>query len=327
MGRSKASTEAKLEALRLAIEGGDQGQSRNALKEALMERSNFVVAKAAEWCGQNMHYSLIPDLVEAYDRFTRRPLDSDKTCAAKRAIVRALYELDYDDVGFYERGLRYVQSEPVWGGHVDTAVDVRCACALGLAASSDPRAMIRLIELMHDEEPQARIGAVRAMEMMQPYQAEIVLRYKILQGDPAGDVIAQCFFSLIKVAPEESLTFVCRFLEDRQQSVREGAALALGESRLDEALDILVDRGENITAVDPYQQIVFKAIALQRKEKAWEYLLSVIGRKDEGTAGNALAALSIYSYNQDLESRVKAVLAERDSDRLNQKFERHWELS
>ncbi len=148
------------------MEQGLTAEAIGALQQALSKKSNFLVAKAAEFAGERLFYELIPDLTQAYERFLKSPLENDKTCAAKRAIVRALYELDYDSSSFYRRGIAYVQREPVWGGQVDTAVDLRCTCALGLAASNDPRAVLGIIGLIYDEESQARISAVKAVELL-----------------------------------------------------------------------------------------------------------------------------------------------------------------
>ena len=246
------------------------------------------------------------------------------SCAAKKAIVRALYELNYDDVEFFRVGLRYRQLEPVWGGHVDTAVDIRCSSAMGLAATNYHRVMIDLVELLHDEEHLARIGAVRAMEMVDPYQAEIVLRHKILQSDKEPEVIAQCFSSLMQVAAEESLDFIAACLQDPNMSVRESAALALGESRLDDALNILIDESKNMVLHDAFRRSLFRAIALQRKDKAFDYLLSIIEKEENPAAGDAIEALAIYSHNKALEEKVKKLVSNRNSQGITRAFHQFW---
>lgn len=324
MGQKKLSTEAKIENLAKIVESGDKEQSQLALSKALKEKSNFLVAKAAQWCGEHLNYELIPDLVNAYDRFLQKPFESDKTCAAKRAIARALYELDYDNVEFYKAGIKYIQLEPVWGGHVDTAVELRCTSALGLGSSDDPRAMLNIIELVHDEEPQARICALKALELMQSHQAEVVLRYKILQGDAETEVINQCFSSLMKLAPEESLDFVANFLEENHEINKEGAALALGESRLDEALTLLIEISDQTPPFDPFQLLIFQAIALQRNDKAFEYLLNTIKIDEDRSAGNAITALSVYNYNSELKTKIETMLAKNNSSQLNKIFKEKW---
>lgn len=325
MSDKKRGTETKIETLCKVMEQGSKADAIGALQQALREKSNFLVAKAAEFAGERLFYDLIPDLTQAYERFLQRPLEDDKTCAAKRAIVRALYELDYDSSKFYRRGIAYVQREPVWGGHVDTAVDLRSTCALGLAASNDPRAVLDIIGLLYDEESQARISVVKAVEMLHPFQAEIVLRSKILQGDSEAEVIAQCFSSLMKVVPEESVGFVAGFLDDERGSYVEGAALALGESRLDEALDMIIEAADTAIEGGSLFQSLCNAVALQRKEKAFDYLLRRLENGGESAACAAITALAIYDFNSDLKEQVARSVEKRDSRRITECFVRHWE--
>ena len=82
-----------------------------------------------------MLYELVPSLLAAYPRFLDKPLKSDPSCFAKKALARALVALDCSDIEFFRGGLQYRQLEPVWGGTADTAVDVRASCAMGLVGS------------------------------------------------------------------------------------------------------------------------------------------------------------------------------------------------
>lgn len=325
MAPPKQKTEEKIEALRHCVEHGTKSQAQDCLKKALTEKSNFLVAKAAEWTAEQLAYDLIPDLATAFERFMDDTLTSDKTCAAKRAIARALYDLEYDNAAFFRTHLNYRQMEPVWGGSVDTAVDLRCTCAFGLVASNDPRAVLFLLDLLHDSEHQARLGAVKAIERVQPFQAEIVLRHKILQGDEEPEVIAQCFSSLVKVAAEESLEFIGGYLHGEDDVLRESAALALGESRLDDALVMLIDACGNLFGFDPLIIGFYRAIALQRKEKAYEYLLDKIAHAGADHAASAVAALALYNYNQDLSKQISAIAKKRNLKKIDQAVQTYWQ--
>lgn len=324
MTTPKPGTEAKIETLRHCVEQGPKPQAIACLKKALKERSNFLIAKAAEFAAEQLAYELIPDLRASYDRFLVNGITTDKTCAAKRALIRALYDLDYADAAFYRQNLGYRQLEPVYGGHADTAIDLRCTCALGLVASNDPTAILSLLELLHDTEHQARLGALRAVELALPFHAEIVLRHKILQGDAEPEIITQCFSSLMKVAPEESLPFIAAYLDCEDGLLREGAALALGESRLDEALALLIQASDALEPFDPLMQSFHHAIALQRKDSAYRYLLDKLAKGSLDEARYAAMALSMYSYNQDLKGQVTAIVRDRNSQRLDLVLESHW---
>lgn len=320
----KLKTEEKIEALRHCVEQESKAQAGNCLKKALQEKSNFLVAKAAEFAAQKLAYDLIPDLIAAFERFMLEPLSTDKTCAAKRAIARALYDLEYDNSAFFRRHLSYRQMEPVYGGHVDTAIDLRCTCALGLVASNDPRAVLWLLELLHDSEYQARLGALRALELVQPFHAELVLRHKILQGDEEPEVIAQSFSSLVKAAAEDSLPFIARFLDGDNDVMRESAALALGESRLDDALQLLIHAANQLSPFDALTQSMYRAIALQRKDAAYQYLLDKITNASVNEAIYAVMALSMYNYNQDLKKQITTIAHGRKQKKLNEAFKSYW---
>src|SRR5690606_20890687 len=140
---------------------------------------------------------------------------------------------------FWLAGIRYVQAEPSWGRAVDTAVDVRCNCALGLVNSRYRRAIIELTTLLNDPERRVRAGAARAISCGDPHQAEPLLRFKVQIGDQDAEVLGECFTALLAIAPEESMALVGSHLSDADEAVRDYAALALGESRHPLALDAL----------------------------------------------------------------------------------------
>ncbi|NOZ54164.1 MAG: HEAT repeat domain-containing protein [Gammaproteobacteria bacterium] len=329
MASKRLTTDAKLDALRTLIDRGRNVNSDNkelisALNKALNDKSNFLAAKAADWIAEYLLYDMVSALCSAYNRFLQKPLKTDKTCAAKRAISRALYTLDYDEKNFYYLGLRYRQMEPVYGGRVDTAVELRCTCALGLVASGDSRVMLDIIDLLHDDEHQARIGAIKAIALAQPFHAELLLRNKILQGDPEPEVINAGFIALVQVAAEDSLEFLTRFLDFAIPSMGEAAALALGESRLDDALALLTTASEKFSPHHTFQVVLYRAIALQRNEKAYNYLLSIIQQQDTKPACEAISALSIFNYNNELKNKIQAIVKQKSSKKLAAYFKKYW---
>jgi len=91
---------------------------------------------------------------------------------AKQAIARALVSLECQDVTFFLEGIRYQQLEPTWGGSSDSAIDVRCSCAMGLVATGYSRAVAELTALLQDREWRARAGAARAISCGNPREAE-----------------------------------------------------------------------------------------------------------------------------------------------------------
>ena len=91
------------------------------LRKSLTDRSNYVVARAAEMVGEFEIKSLAPELSAAFQRLTIDSSKTDPQCLAKTAIVEALVRIEQDDHDFFRQGMQYRQPEPVWGGEQDSA--------------------------------------------------------------------------------------------------------------------------------------------------------------------------------------------------------------
>jgi hypothetical protein len=292
-----------------------------SLRRALDDRHYRVVAKAARLAEDALLYELVPQLLAAYPRFLAKPLKADPSCYAKKALARALVALDCSDTAFFCNGLRYQQHEPVWGGTADTAVDVRASCAMGLVASGYSRALVELTALLNDGEAGARLGAVRAIACGNPREAELLLRAKALAGDPEPQVLGECFTGLLAVAPEESLEFVGGFLGRDDDAVRELAALALGESRLDAALALLKQAWDDVLLRDEFRRALLRAAAAHRSEAAADWLLELVAEARVAVALEIIDALALYKRNTKLLQRLSVALTERGEaallERLN----------
>ena len=316
-------TDAKINALS-DIVAREQGEAvTSALRKALKDRSNFLVGKAATWCQETLSYDLINDLHTAYERFMRNPLKTDKTCAAKRCIATALYELDYDNTDFYRSAISYQQIEPVYGGHVNTSIDVRCVSALGLMAHGNADDLFYILELLHDSEAQARIGALKAIALAQPFHAELILRQKIISGDPASEVVNEAFNRLMHVGAERSLDFVAKYLhEDDVQA--QAAAWALGESKLEDALTILIEASEQTLISLDNETTFLQAIALLRSQKAIDYLLLQVEEAPSRRRCQAIKALSFYNHDTELKSKIAERIENINDKNVHNTFSETW---
>ncbi len=281
-----------------------------ALKKGLGDRHFLVVSRAATLSGDRLLHELIPDLLTAYGRFTQDPIKRDPQCKAKGAIARALVALECQDVGFYRAGILYRQLEPVWGGRADTATDLRCSCAMGLAASGQGRAVAELTGLLNDPEVPVRCGAARAISCGNPFEAEAVLRLKVHVGDADPQVIGECFGALLAITAEHSLPFVASYLKGKDEALLEYAALALGESRRPEALLLLREAWEELVTAEPRGALI-RAAALHRSEAAFEWLLGLIETAPAKLASVALDALAVYTRNARLMEQVDAARKRR----------------
>jgi hypothetical protein len=324
MSGKRSDVRGRIEQYRQECEAADALVVTEATREALTDSHYLMVARAAELGAERLLYDLEPDLIRAYDRLLRNPAKKDPGCAAKGAIARTLVALDCQDSGFYVVGMRYCQPEPVWGGTVDTAVDLRCTCAMGLVNTPSPRALIELVGLLHDPEPHARSGAARAIACTEPLAGEAVLRSKVLAGDPEPEVIGDCFAGLLQLEPDESLSFVAAFLEDPAPAIGELAALALGESRLDAALDLLREHWERQPLKRDFDRVLLRAAVLHRSEAAFDWLVSVVEHGDRVSAELVIAELAVYRVNRKLHRQLGAALAARGDESLLGRFEKVW---
>lgn len=310
----------RIEAFRRLCELEGPGLVLAAAREALSDPHRLLVASAASLAGDRLVYGLEPDLKAAYLRFLTDPVRRDPGCSAKGAIARALVALDSQDADFYIDAIRYRQPEPVWGGSVDTAVDLRVSCAIGLAATRYPRALIHLVDLLHDPEPHARSGAARAIACSQPLAAEALLRSKALAGDLEPEVTGDCLAALFQVAAEESLDFVAGFLDAPDAEVRGLAALALGESHLDGALALLRGRWDSEPLKRDGDRVLLRAAALHRSEAALEWLIEVAATGDRLSAEVAILELGTYRKTERVRERLAREVAARGDGRLSDRF-------
>jgi hypothetical protein len=320
--KSKDDVDAELAALEaLPAERAARGVE---LKTALRARHYRVVAKAARLAEEGLAYELVPALLEAYPRFLDKPIKTDPNCLAKTAIVRALVALDCTDVELFRSGLDYRQHEPVWGGTRDTAANVRNFCAMGLVASGYSRALVELATLLHDPEAEARIGAVRAVACGNPREAELLLRAKVFAGDAEPAVLGECFTALLAVAPEDCVALVAGYLAHADDTVRELAALALGESRLESALAPLKKAWGGVLLGDEFRRALLRGAAAHRSEAAFDWLLELVGDARVPVALEVLEALALYKHNAKLAQRLEASLTERGDDSLLSRFGELW---
>lgn len=307
--------------------------SDQQLRQALAHRHYRPVARAAELAGEGLRYALESDLAAALRRFIQRDHKQDPGCIAKGALARALVALDCTDIALLREGIRFRQLEPVWGGSMDTAADLRASCAMGLAASADPDVLRDLVDLLADPEHVARAGAVRAIGCTAPTAAEAVLRTKMLLGDAESEVIGECFRVLLALAPDAAPAFVARWLgagpvagigADAAE-LAELAALALGESRLDGAVALLRAAWEAEPLRGPRQHVLLRAAALARSEVAFDWLIGLAEGADPATAQRVVESLSIYRHHAQLAERLRARLEVRADQGLLAQFAQLWE--
>ena len=304
----------------------DADTALSTLRSALEHDHYRILARAAELAGERLCYELEADLIAAFRRLITTDHKRDPGCLGKGAIARALVALDCLDATFYRAAITLRQPEPVWGGAVDTAADVRASCAMGLAASGDPRALIALVDLLADPEHAARGGAARAIACTEPLAAEAVLRTKVLLGDDEADVIGECLRGLLDLEPDASPAFVARLLNDANPELAQLAALALGESRLDAAVAQLRAQWEQQPLKRPRDLVLLRAATLARSDYAFDWLLQLIREADTTSARFLIEELAVYRGNQRLAARLAEQVGTRGEPALLHAFATHWPI-
>lgn len=281
-----------------------------ALRKALGDRVNVVVAKAAAIATELRLQTLVPDLLTAFDRLFDKPRETDPQCWGKNAIAKALKDLDYSESAAFLRGFRHIQMEPVWGDEVDTAAVLRGTCALALVQCRDitrAETMLHLIDALAEGDPGVRRDAVLAVEQMAGHEAAWLLRLKGRLGDKP-EVTGQVFESLLRLEGKFSVSFVAGFLDAVDEQIAEEAALTLGASRLPEALETLKaawKKSEN-GVLGP---VLLRSISASRLYDAFEFLLAIVREGRPAEAQDALRALEIHRDSEDIRRRTEEALA------------------
>lgn len=219
------------------------GADADAVRKALSDRSNYLIAKAAELAGESGVEEFVPVLIEAFNALTVDPIKNDKGCLGKIAIVEALVKLRCRDAEFYHKGIKYEQVEPTYGVDppgVDAGAAVRGGCAMGLVECEILLdALILFAELLADRWKAARIDAIRAIGALQSDNGIPLLRFKLLLGDMEPEVIGECCTALLLLRPEITLPMVVGVLDSGNPHICLEAACSLGESRRAEAFEPL----------------------------------------------------------------------------------------
>jgi HEAT repeat protein len=285
-------------------------EGQKQIAKALHAKSNLVAAKAARIVGEALLAESTADLVSAFDRFITRGAAGDKGCAATIAIARALFNLDHDDADVYLKGMRHVQMEPVWGGSVDTAAELRAICAMGLANTGYQAKLRAMVDLLVDREWQARAGAVRALAVAGSEAALLLLRFKALSGDREPEVIADCFSGLLSAEGADAVPFVASFVDSKEKEVKDAAILALGASRRADAVEWMMQRFHDIADLET-KKCILLSLASSRTEAAVAFVVGLIREGSGQISDCAVSALEINRRDSQIQARIEGALAGR----------------
>ena len=316
-------TEDALAAIHAIRHSPEKFDLQRDLAPFLRHKSNHAIAAAAAAAEQLEAGALAPDLVLAFEKLMRDPAKLDPACKATTAIVQALIQLEDSAAQVYFAGIRHVQREGSYGPPVDAAAPLRGLCARGLARMGHPDALLECVTLLADSEIAARTGAIRAIADSGRPDGILLLRLKTLLGDREIDVTGECFASLLSLDPAGSVDFVAKFLNSDAEGMGEQAALALGESRLPAAFNVLRLAWERGGAAEQRRTLLV-AIAMLRIDEALEFLLTRLADESGPVAGDALAGLAFYARDEAVLARVEEIIRQRGDSALEAVFAREF---
>lgn len=288
-------------------------ESRSVLLAALAKGLGVAVGKAAEIvsvvaCGaeaeedsdstareefidEEFANEFKPRLAEAFDRLLAKP-DNDRGARGKVMLARALNRLDYGDVELYLRGVGHTQFEPEMGGQFDKAGGVRAASLFGLVRLRFHDRLRWLTDMLWDDIQDARLGAVRACLYEGAESSEMLLRAKAHAGDKGDDiplgppdggplVMGEVFTSLLALGRGKNVPFIAAFVSDKDQFplVRNEAAMALGGSRMPEALAALAEEWGRAVRLEERERLLV-GVAMNGTDEAMTHLTAWAGAVD-----------------------------------------------
>jgi HEAT repeat protein len=283
-----------------------------AVRKGLLDRVGLVVAKAAKVAAETQMREALPELVAAFERLFEKPTERDPQCWGKNAIAKALMELEYRQAAAFLKGARHVQMEPVWGGQEDTASTLRGVCMLGLVTCSDVRREVILrvlVDGLTDPALTVRVEAARAVAEMGGDEGPLLLRLKARAGDKEPPVCGQVFDSLLRIEGRAAIDFIADFLRSGQEEMRTEAALALGSSRLPEAVEALEEAWRGTRDPD-LRDAVARALSATRQERGFVFLLDLVKNGRAADAATALEALAIHRESPEIWKRVEEAVEE-----------------
>src|SRR5262245_34500470 len=185
------------------------------LTAALKSRTNLIAARAAGIVGQLKRTSLVKEMIDSFQRFMTDSKYPDRGCTAMNAIAKTLYELgEMRGEGVFLAGVKHIQKEGSFGPPVDVATELRGTCGLGLVRIGHRDALMQLVNLLADPEPQVRMFAARGLAYIDQPAAALLVRFKLLSGDAENQVMSECMNALVRLEPTRAAEFLGQFLDD-----------------------------------------------------------------------------------------------------------------
>ena len=305
----------RLDAELKAAEALRHSGNPDGIRAALAHASGLVVAPAARAVLAHRLTGFEVPMLAALDRLYADPVERDPQCRGKLALVTVLDELGGGDAEPFLRAARHVQPEPVWGGNQDSAAPLRIRAAQALVRLGHHGVYRLLGDLLVDAVGEVRGAAAQMLGAVGGERAALLLRLRLRVADEDTDVLADYAGGLLACEGAEAVPLAATLLSHDDRAVVGGAALALGGSRLPEALAPLQTA---LCSADDRQlcRTLIEAISLLRSEAAAEALLDLLAEGDGEEALAATRGLRLYRDREAIARRAAEVITARADPRL-----------
>ncbi len=303
------------------------------LRKMISKDAGMVVAKAAELAAEWNTVELAQNLHDAFYRLSEDGLNDDPQCWGKAAIVKALYDLAWQDTKLFVAGCKTVQLENVYGGKTDAATSVRTAAIQALAQlpAADTLTVVNtLADLLADESPKVRAEAARACVYCQPLLVSPLLRLKIRSGDAEPRVLGVCFDTLLVInSDSETVQLVqgyatpkplikrlsVRDLSASHDVIQSEAIASLASSSLAEAIHAVTKLYPALSDAQ-LRRVLLTALGGSSATEAFNFLCQIVKTAPVHEAKWGLEALKSKVYDSESKTMIEQHLAERKDKEL-----------
>jgi HEAT repeat protein len=316
-GKKKITYEDEQLLLSQAMAQPGSAQARAQLGVALASSRSLVVARAARLVKEHALDGFEEALRAAFEHFLQNPVKSDPGCQAKLAAIEALDHAESVSGEPFARAVRHVQME----GSSDMAAPLRASGIAGLARLGHPDFGLLVARLLNDRWPPVRQAALEALAHRGDGAGAPLALLKVELGDEDPLVTLAAMTALIALSPEWGLDVLGPMIDgsdggaakdERGGTRRELAAVALGQSRREDALALLLDKLRHCPRLDQ-RQALLQAIGLHRSERALESMLAIVADAKAAEATLAIEALAARRFEPGVAAKVRQA-AERSDE-------------
>jgi hypothetical protein len=300
MNRRQKSTpaEALVEALSVVDSDPNGAEAAQRLRAALSSKHWMPVEHAARLIAQYSLPDFTQELLQVWSRFNDPGPKLDPGCRAKEAALTALDALEWFDPDPFLTAIRYTQFEPGYGGRTDTGGTLRLRALYALLRQHHSQALLYAGELLADPLIDVRVGAAEALRQAGGPNGACLLAHRLRCPDEPAVLLA-CASALLELERQFALSLLGDWLRAPGEELREVAALALGQSNITEAAELLIAWFDDL-GWDRDFELAARALSLHRAERARRCLLRHVAMGSAARSRAAVLALGARDFDRQL---------------------------